>query len=88
VDYISDTLYVGSNNGRVYKVTGVFKGTPTLAGAPWPKLIAANQRLTSPVFDDVTNKLFVGANDARVYSVSADDFSTALTCPAGGNTTA
>jgi len=88
VDYISDTLYVGSNNGRVYKVTGVFKGTPTLAGAPWPKLIAANQRLTSPVFDDVTNKLFVGANDARVYSVSADDFSTALTVLQVGTTTA
>jgi hypothetical protein len=86
VDYISDTLYVGSNNGRVYKVTGVFKGTPALAGGVWPKLIAANQRLTSPVFDDVTNKLFVGANNGNVYSVSADDVSTALTILPAGTT--
>jgi hypothetical protein len=78
VDYVSDTLYVCSDNGRAYKVTGVFKGTPTLVGAPWPKAIVGGG-LTSPVFDDVTNKLFIGATNGRVYSVSADNVSTALT---------
>jgi hypothetical protein len=87
IDYNSDTVYVGSDNGRVYKITGVFKGTPTLAGAPWPKVIAANQRLTSPVFDDVTNKLFVGAF-ARIYSVSADNVSTTVTTLNVGTSTA
>ncbi len=86
VDYITDTMYVGSDNGRVYKITGVFKGTPTLAGAPWPKLIAGGQRLSGPVFDDVTNKLFMGTGTARVYSVSADDVSTALTVLQVGTT--
>jgi hypothetical protein len=83
IDYDNDTLYVGANNGRVYKVTGVFKGTPTLAGAPWPKLVNANTLLTSPVFlpDNAAppGKLFMGASNGRVYSISADDVSTAVT---------
>ena len=78
VDYMTDTMYVGSDNGRVYKITGVFKGTPTLAGAPRPKLIAGGQHLSGPVFDDVTNKLLMGTGTARVYSVSAGKFQRPL----------
>ncbi len=86
VDYATDTMYVCADNGRVYKITGVFNGTPTLAGAPWPKLINLNTLLTSPIFDDVTGKLFVGAGNGRVYSVSADNVSTAVTVLQVGTT--
>ena len=47
IDYGQDVAYVGSNDGRLYKITGVFNGTPTLAGAPWPVLINANRVLTA-----------------------------------------
>ena len=36
VDYNTDTAYLGTDDGLIYKVLNVFNGTPTLAGAPWP----------------------------------------------------
>ena len=72
VDYKSDTLYVGLDNGRLYKVTGIFKGTPTLAGAPWPILIANNQILSSPVLDSNTGKLFIGSANGRVVALNVN----------------
>jgi hypothetical protein len=64
VDYKNDILYVGLDNGRLYKVTGVFKGTPTLVStAPWPVLIINGQTLSSPVLDANTGRLFIGANN-------------------------
>jgi hypothetical protein len=72
VDYKSDTLYVGLDNGRLYKVTGIFKGTPTLAGAPWPILIANNQILSSPVLDSNTGNLFIGSANGRVVALNVN----------------
>ena len=31
IDYAQDVAYVGADNRRLYKITGVFNGTPTLA---------------------------------------------------------
>ena len=67
VDYASDTAYVALDNGRLYKITGVFKGTPTLATAPWPLLINLNSTLTSPVLDSTTGNVFLGAGNGRLY---------------------
>lgn len=62
VDYYSDTAYVGSATGYVYKITGVFRGAPTLVTTPpWPNPIVANQALTSPVLDSHLGKLMVGS---------------------------
>jgi len=72
VDYKNDILYVGLDNGRLYKVTGIFKGTPALAGAPWPILIANNQVLSSPVLDSNTGKLFIGAANGRVFALNVN----------------
>jgi hypothetical protein len=71
VDYPSDTAYVAADNGRLYKITGVFNGTPTLAGAPWPLLINLNSVLTSPVLD-VTGNVFMGAGNGNLYSVNVN----------------
>jgi hypothetical protein len=71
IDYASDTLYVGLDNGRLYKVTGVFKGTPTpVVAAPWPILINNNSVLTSPLLDSVSGNLFIGAGNGRLYTVN------------------
>jgi hypothetical protein len=68
LDYGSDTLYVGLDDGKVYKVTGVFKGTPTVAGAPWPVLTRASAVLSSPVIDTVNGKLFIGSGAGVLYT--------------------
>lgn len=72
IDYVNDAAYVGANDGKVYKITGVFKGTPTLAGAPWPVLIGTNRTLSSPVLDQFTRNLFIGDNLGILWSFNAD----------------
>lgn len=70
VDYTSDTAYVGADDGRVYKITGVFKGTPTLAGAPWPVTVSANIRLTPPVVDNRLGLVMVGSQNGVFSSIN------------------
>lgn len=90
VDYKNDVAYVGANNGNLYKITGVFNGTPTLAGAPWPVTIHAGRRLSAPVLDDPgTRNIFLGDNVGILWSVNADTPSTikslAVGKPTGAN---
>ena len=70
VDYYGDVAYVGTNNGMLFKITGVFKGTPALAGAPWP-LTAGAGTLTGPVIDFGTGNIFVGSSDGNLYGFTA-----------------
>jgi hypothetical protein len=64
IDYGSDVAYVGADNGKLYKITGVFKGTPTVE---YCVTVKANAKLTSAVYDQVSNQVFV--SDAySVYS--------------------
>ena len=70
IDYGNDIVYVGSDNGQVYKITGVFKGTPTLAGAPWPVTVSTNLHLTSPVLDNARNVLMVGSANGNLYQIN------------------
>jgi hypothetical protein len=71
VDYPSDTAYVALDNGILYKITGVFTGTPTVVTtAPWPITINLNSTLTSPVLDNTTGRVFLGAGNGRLYSVN------------------
>ena len=73
VDYGTDTAYMGANDGRIYKITGVFKGTPTLAGAPWPVLLRLNTHPTPPVLDNRLGMLMVGGTDGFLYQVNTAD---------------
>lgn len=60
-DYGSDTIYVGDDAGKLHKFTGVFKGTPAEAGAPWPVTVSTGgEALSSPVFDPVSGNVLVG----------------------------
>ena len=58
-DYANDIAYVGDDGGKLQKFTGVFNGTPALAGAPWPVTLST-QFLSAPVFDPVSGNVFVG----------------------------
>lgn len=71
VDYNTDIAYVGADDGKIYKITGVFKGTPTLAGAPWPVTISPNVRASTPVLDKNLGLLLVGSQNGTFYSINA-----------------
>jgi hypothetical protein len=70
IDYQNDAAYVGADDGKIYKITPVFNGTPALAGAPWPVTIAAGRRLTAPVLDPVTQDIFVGDGQGFLWQLS------------------
>lgn len=70
VDYGGDIAYLGADDGKVYKITGVFKGTPTLAGAPWPVTVSANFHLTPPVLDKGRELLMVGSANGNLYRIN------------------
>ena len=59
-DYGSDTLFVGDNSGKLHEFTGVFNGSPSEAGSPWP-VSAGSFRLGSPVYDPATGNVFVAS---------------------------
>ncbi len=69
IDYGADTVYVGADNGNIYQITGVFNGTPTLSGAPWPVTLVAGH-LTPPVLDSTRGLLMVGGVNGRLYQVN------------------
>jgi hypothetical protein len=72
MDYVDDAVYVGTDNGLLFKITGVFNGTPALAGAPWPLTVGAGGFvLSSPVYDFGTGNLFVGGADGNLYGFTS-----------------
>jgi hypothetical protein len=73
IDYIADVAYVGADDGKLYKITGVFNGTPTLAGPPWPVTVNDNRRLTAPVLDHITRNIFIGDAQGFLWSVNVDN---------------
>lgn len=70
VDYRDDVAYVGSDDSKIYKITGVFNGTPTLAGAPWPVTVGTNVHLTPPVLDRSRSVLMVGGSNGNLYQIN------------------
>ena len=69
VDYKTDTAYVGANDGKIYKFTGVFRGTPALAGGFWPVTISPGVFPSSPVLDNVLGLLMVGVQNGTFFSI-------------------
>jgi len=70
-DYSSgqDAIYVGDDSGYLHKFTGVFYGSPSEAGAPWPVLLNASYKVTSPVYDPTSGLVFVGNTGGYLYAV-------------------
>jgi hypothetical protein len=70
--------YVGADDGKLYKITGVFGATPALAGAPWPLTVSLTSNgkvLTGPVLDSITQRIFIGTGDGliKMARLSASD---------------
>src|SRR5277367_3226180 len=59
IDYNTDAAYVASDNGNLYRITGVFKGTPTVEYCIKVFTAATNHVPTSPVYDQVNNVVYV-----------------------------
>lgn len=74
VDYASDTAYVGSDNGRLYKIKPVFKGgaPAVVSDANWPVVVSTttNKVLTDPIVDTFANRIFIGDGYGYLYAVS------------------
>jgi hypothetical protein len=69
IDFVNDVAYLGADDAKIYKIIGVFRGTPALAGAPWPVTVSPNFRLTPPVLDSRRHMLMVGSANGKLYQI-------------------
>jgi hypothetical protein len=87
-DYISDTAFVGDDEGNLHEFTNVFNGTPAEATTGgWPVTMTpadAGPQLSSPVYDETSGNVFVGDNSGQVFYVRLATTS-AGTCAAGSH---
>jgi hypothetical protein len=87
-NYNTDIIYIGDNNGKLHKFTGVFLGAPQeVTSGGWPIAVAAAAvHLSSPVMDNGSVNIFVGANNGTLSYVK-EVGSVTGTCSGGGNAT-
>jgi hypothetical protein len=77
VDYTNDVAYVGTDDGKLYKISPVFGGgAPALSGdvTQWPVNVwtsGTSKVLTSPVLDSRTQRIFIGDGNGYLYSISS-----------------
>jgi hypothetical protein len=70
VEYGQDVAFVGDDAGYIHKFTGVFNGTPTQAGSPWPILVATGVKFSPPVYDQGRGMLLMGGNNGSLYEIN------------------
>lgn len=80
IDYNTDTAYVGTDDGKLYKITPVFGGgTPAVVSdTNWPVTVVtsgSSNVLTDPIVDDNAGRIFMGDANGYLYAIS-------LTAPA------
>ena len=79
VDYNTDTAYVGTDDGILYKISPVFGGgaPSVVSDTNWPVTVVtysgtgASKVLTSAVVDPDVNRIFVGDGNGYLYSINA-----------------
>lgn len=78
-DYSHDIIWVGGATGYLYKITGVFLGTPTnvIAAGGFPVQMTSGNPLSSPVWDRNSGSVFVGDYGGFFYQVTAAGVVTA-----------
>jgi hypothetical protein len=72
----ADAAFVGDDKGILYKITGMFNGTPAVA---WHYSTPGGNQLTAPVYDSNTGSVFVADNGGNAYCVS-DNGSSGSSC--------
>jgi hypothetical protein len=80
IDYNTDIAYVGTDDGKLYKISPVFGGgAPTVAAdTNWPVTVwtsGSSKVLTDPIVDDTASRIFMGDANGYLYAIS-------LTAPA------
>ena len=75
IDYSTDTAYVGTDNGRLYKITPVFGGgTPqVISDANWPVTVVTSGSstvVTDPIVDGTAGRIFMGDLNGYLYAIS------------------
>jgi hypothetical protein len=76
VDYNTDTAYVGTDDGNLYKISPVFGGgAPTLTNnTDWPVSVvptgSTSNVLTGPVVDTNAGRIFIGDANGYLYAIS------------------
>jgi hypothetical protein len=83
IDYDSDTVYVGTDDGVMHKITGVFTTSLPVETIDtfWPKLVGASLKFSPPVLDEVRGLLMFGASNGDLYQI--DTVAEALNTVAG-----
>ncbi len=74
VDYKNDIGWVGDDAGNLYKITGIFNGTPTLAltlSPDPPNCSGPIGIMTAPVYDSGTDTVFVACADGFLYGYTS-----------------
>jgi hypothetical protein len=75
-DYSNDAIYVGNNNGQLFKITDVFGGPPAVSttngwSATGVQVAPAGVIMTAPVLDLTSGNIFIGGSDGKLYAVSS-----------------
>ncbi len=90
IDYNTDTAYVGTDDGFLYKVRPVFGGGAPVVAADtnWPVTVVtsgASKVLTDPIVDDRAGRIFMGDGNGYLYAInlSAPAKATAARVPIG-----
>jgi hypothetical protein len=83
IDYMNNVAYVGDNNGRLYRITGIFHGTPTLEYCVTMPVNTTGERFTtSPVYDQITNQVFISDGTSLfAYTPGASSFTAVPNFP-------
>jgi hypothetical protein len=75
-DQYTDTMYVGDDNGRLHKITGVFKGATIVEAPGFPATLNSSNKVASPVYESVSGNVFVGDTGGVLYSVGSGNVGT------------
>jgi hypothetical protein len=74
IDYAADTAYVGTDDGKLYKISPVFAGgAPAVtADADWPVTVVVTPGavLTDAIVDSNGGRVFVGDSNGYLYAIS------------------
>lgn len=81
IDYSSDVAYFGDGEGKLHKVTGVFRGVPSeVTTGGWPFTVEGGA-LSSPVYDSVSQHIFVTTGDGFLYCIDVSSGAPAFCNP-------
>jgi hypothetical protein len=73
LDYNSNNLYVGDDNGELWQITnvGVTTGITAFPSVGWSSVLHTGNKLTAPVLNYANGNVYVGDSSGEVFQVSS-----------------